>query len=358
MILDAKFFSDALKDMDLGLGSNIMIVDKKGIVIADKDTKAVLGKPYIEPGLIKQIISSKQSFTMKIKGNDYLVAFSQVGTTDWYIVATIPYTFLNSESDSLRNIIILIACICLIVALALSYIITGSISLPLKKLVGLMKLAKEGDLAIKINDSKKDELGEVFENFNEMLANISGLVKKVSQSTNDILISSEEAASLSGHAHSSSEQIALTIGEIAKGSNQQAEDISEGVLQLNSLSENINKVGDSINNVTEVINNTKQLSEAALISVKSLNDKALETNSVSIKIINDVNSLDKDMKQIRSIVKVIVGISEQTNLLALNAAIEAARAGEAGRGFAVVADEVKKLAEQSKESSSQHQQHY
>ena len=351
MILDAKFFSDALRDMDLGIGSDIMIINKEGIVVADKDADAALGNPYIELGLIKKITSSKQSFAMKIKGNSNLVAFSQVGTLDWYIVATIPYSFLNSESNSLRNIIILIACICLSIALVLSYIISGSISLPLKKLVGQMKLAKGGDLAIKINDNKKDELGEVFENFNEMLANISGLVKKVSQSTNDILISSEEAASLSGHAHSSSEQIALTIGEIAKGSNQQAEDISEGVQQLNSLSENINKVGNSISNVTEVIYNTKQLSEAALLSVKYLNDKALETNSVSIKIINDVNSLDKDMKQIRSIVKVIVGISEQTNLLALNAAIEAARAGEAGRGFAVVADEVKKLAVQSKESS-------
>jgi methyl-accepting chemotaxis protein len=103
--------------------------------------------------------------------------------------------------------------------------------------------------------------------------------------------------------------------------------------------------------VLDSVENTKQLSETALIAVKSLNDKAIHTNSVSEKIVTDINILNNDTKEIKKIVKVIVGIAEQTNLLSLNAAIEAARAGEAGRGFAVVADEVKKLADQSKEAS-------
>jgi len=106
-----------------------------------------------------------------------------------------------------------------------------------------------------------------------------------------------------------------------------------------------------MSNVTEVVSNTRSLSEHAIVAVQSLNDKAVETNEVSEKIVNDIHGLNTDMKEIKKIVKMIVSIADQTNLLSLNAAIEAARAGEAGRGFAVVADEVKKLADQSKDAS-------
>ena len=95
------------------------------------------------------------------------------------------------------------------------------------------------------------------------------------------------------------------------------------------------------------------MKQEAIISVKTLNNKAEETNKASTKIAEDVNILNSNIKDIKGIVELIVDIAEQTNLLALNAAIEAARAGESGRGFAVVADEVRKLADKSKESSVQ-----
>ena len=161
-----------------------------------------------------------------------------------------------------------------------------------------------------------------------------------------------EISNLSVQSHSNSAQVATTIEEIAKGASSQAQEISESVGQLNTLSSNIDKVGNDINNVSGVVYSTKKLSEDALVAVKSLNDKALETKSVSVKIIDDINNLDRDMKAIEKVIDAIAGIAEQTNLLSLNAAIEAARAGEAGRGFAVVAAEVRKLADQSKNATT------
>jgi methyl-accepting chemotaxis protein len=120
---------------------------------------------------------------------------------------------------------------------------------------------------------------------------------------------------------------------------------------MNHLSDGINKVTDDLSHVSSLIMNTEDISVQAITVVKTLNDKANQTQTASQKIVEEINSLNNDMKQIRKIVKVIVGIAEQTNLLSLNAAIEAARAGEAGRGFAVVAEEVRKLADQSKDAS-------
>jgi len=106
-----------------------------------------------------------------------------------------------------------------------------------------------------------------------------------------------------------------------------------------------------LTHVSSLISKTEKVSIDAITTVKMLNDKANQTKAASLKIVDEINSLSNDMKEIRKIVKVIVAIAEQTNLLSLNAAIEAARAGEAGKGFAVVAEEVKKLADQSKDAS-------
>ncbi|QGQ96045.1 methyl-accepting chemotaxis protein [Paenibacillus psychroresistens] len=351
MFIKPSLFTDYIKDVNFGDGSTIVILDLQGKIIASKDGQFKLGEVYKEPELIKDLGGSEPIFSASVDGVEQLVASTIIEGTDYKLVAAIPYSYLNSESNSLRNIIVIVAILCFISALLLAYVITNGIALPLNRLVNMMSEAKGGNLAYSIKDIGKDEISAVISNFNDMVRNISLLIMQVNSSTTNVLKSAEEITISAKRSHSTSVQVGATIEQIAVGSSQQAEDIAEGVNALFTLSEHINRVEEGNEDVIKIVSSTKQVSENALVSVKSLKDKAVQTNSVSVKIISDINNLSKDINEIQKITEMLSGLSSQTTILSLNASIEAARAGQAGRGFAVVANEVKKLATQSTESS-------
>ena len=357
--IKGEMFTNILKDINLGIDSEVSILSLDGTIIGNKDINFV-GQKYEKGNLLNEInnrVRKEDGFDVDISGTfsssdgKNLVSYSSLNINDWYIVTTIPYSYLNQEANKMQNNIIIIGTISFIVAMIISLLISRDISISLQNLVELMEKAKSGYLNLDINNNYTDEVGIVTYKFKGMIKKISILISDVKNLIRNISDGTETVSNISEHSYAVSEEIAATMLEIERGAIVQEDSVIKSLEFMNNLSDEINAVNEKAQNVSRYLENTKKVQESALESVEDLNLRVNESNRVSFKITEEINSLNYEVKNIRDIINIIADISEQINLLSLNAAIEAARAGDAGKGFAVVANEIKKLADQTKRSS-------
>ncbi|HEY4716584.1 MAG TPA: HAMP domain-containing methyl-accepting chemotaxis protein [bacterium] len=300
---------------------------------------------------------------------------------------------------------IIIIILSLLVLPPVPYLIR-SITEPLEKIVGVTRLIAEGDLQVSVDESRKDEIGILSQNmgrmivylkematvaekmaegdlnnditpkserdvlgsaFNKMVQGLREIVTEIKSGANQVVSASDEIASTSEQAARNNDSSATAIEEttatihemsiniqnVAKNTQNQASAVTQTSSSIGQMVLSIQKIANTSQELVDLSLKTKKAVEAGMISVdNSING----TDEISQAISNSANtilSLGSRAENIGKIVDVIKDIADQTNLLALNAAIEAARAGEQGLGFAVVAEEVRKLAERSAKSTKE-----
>ncbi|MDP4093354.1 MAG: methyl-accepting chemotaxis protein [Bacillota bacterium] len=241
----------------------------------------------------------------------------------------------------------------LILMAVIRMILQMSVKRLVKRFNTEMEIIKQGDFSHLVDSKSYAVLNGVSSTVNIVLSDIRALIESFFHLSLSIIQASRKVSTTSQEASSSIEEISKTIDEIAKGASAQAAEAQQGVEVVEALSEQINLVYESYNGVMNETQKINSLNSAGLESVSVLREKSEQNYSMSQKIFAVIEKLTDTSKEISTFVQSIESIAEQTNLLALNASIEAARAGEAGRGFVVVAEEVRKLADQSRQSTEE-----
>lgn len=347
MELDAAAFSDRYADVDLGEGSEISIVDREGLYVM-ADDPSLIGQP-VNVSLPEKTADSLK--LTKTDGTETLTIFQTFDTMNWRIVATIPVDQLVKDAEVIRKFTWLISIAAVLIAIGIGVLVIYTIARPLVRIRDLMLKGAGGNLTVRSSLKKRrDEIGALSDSFNRMMTQMRELAEQTTHSAAAVLSTAADLSDASKKTSASAREIAVATEEIAKGAANLAAEAEKG----SGLTENMNAGIKNVVSVSEAMQtsavNVEEASVQGSAYMSQLFEKTNRTEEMTRSMADKVETLKESTSSIAKILDVLNSLTKQTNILSLNATIEAARAGAAGKGFMVVADEIRKLADQSRHS--------
>lgn len=342
--------SNQLADLQLGGSSKLYIQNAENNIIYSEDLKDI-GKPSpVAVATSGKEVKAGSETTKDRDGNDVLALHKQFQTTGWQLVGSMPVGELVKDAKQIRNATYIIAAIAALLAIGIGLLVIRMVAIPLVSLRNLMNEGERGNLTVRSTIRKKDEIGQLAQSFNQMMAQITVLVTQTNQSAQDVLMTAGELSDASKKTAISAREIAVATEEIANGATSLAVEAEKGSDLTSEIGQQMQQVMSANQEMGSAAAEAEQASRQGTSYMNSLIEKTGLTEEMTRSMVEKVDRLKDSTSSIRKILDLLNNITKQTNILSLNATIEAARAGTAGKGFMVVADEIRKLADQSRQS--------